>query len=204
MKSVLILALLVCLTVPARATYYEITSGYDPGLTLHDSDSLLMTGGGLGDLNLRSNSTAAIKGTSTLSQGSGGIWGIGLWDTSNLNMSGGEVHEIGIHNDATAILAGGMIESIYSYQVVWEWDYGVDPPEQIPNPHIALYHSGDVPTVQEIGGFDYLVGNWGDGTGFSIYLHDTGYDAYGNFDFIPEPATLTLLGLGVFLIRRKK
>ncbi len=46
MKSVLILVLLACLVVPAQATYYEITGGYDPGLTLQNSDSLLMTGGG--------------------------------------------------------------------------------------------------------------------------------------------------------------
>ena len=108
-------------------------------------------------------------------------------------MSGGQVGTIVFNNNATAILTGGLIEAIYSYQIVT-------------NPHITLYYSGDLPTVQKLGGFDYLVGNWGDGTDFNIYLHNTGYDTYGNFEFIliPEPVTFLLLGLGGLLIRRKK
>lgn len=195
MKKATVYILFMCLFVTMSfATYYEITTDvYTPGLTLQTGDSLYMTDGGFGDLTLLGdNSTATIEGTSDLAEGFGGIWEINLSSNSLLTMSGGQVHEIDIHSDATAILTYGLIEAIYSYQAVT-------------TPHITLYYSGDLPTVQEIGGFDYLVGQWGNGTDFSIYLHDTGYDTYGNFNLVlvPEPGTLALLGLGGLLIRRR-
>jgi hypothetical protein len=110
-------------------------------------------------------------------------------------MFSGEVHEIDISHNATAILKGGLIEALYSYQIVTD-------------PHITLYHSGAVPTVQDIGGYNYLVGNWGNGEPFSIYLHDVpGYDpVIQNIQFIlvPEPMTLALFALGTLLLRRKQ
>ena len=143
-------------------------------------------------LTLTVDSTATIKGTSILEQFNGGVWEINLTNESSLTMSDGQVHQISIGNgDATATLTGGLIEAIYSYQ-------------SVNNPHITLYYSGDLPTVQASGGFDYLVGAWGDGTDFSIYLHNTGYDTYGNFDFVlvPEPTTLILFGLGGLWLRK--
>ena len=202
MKLVLIFALLVCLAVPAQATYYEITSGYTPGLTLDNSDSLLMTGGGLDILTLFESSSATIQNTSSLVEGSGGIWEFNLAGDSHLDFSGGELRNLDIGRDATAILSGGRIDSIESSQIAWEWDYGVDPPEWVTNPHItieSLDYSYNTPT-------NLLTGYWLDGTDFSIQLIDVnGYSpAIENIQFIPEPATLILLGLGGLLLRRKK
>ena len=142
---------------------------------------------------LENESSADILGTSDPVEGSGGIWEIRLGYTSSLYMAGGQVNEINIGNEATAVLKGGMIQSIYSYQIV-------------PDPHIKLYYSGDLPSVQEIEGLDFLVGNWGNGDPFSIYLHDSGYNVYGNFEFIlvPEPITLALLAFGGLMLRSKK
>ncbi len=207
MKSVLILALLVCLAIPGQAAFYEITGGYTPGLTLENFDSLFMTGGGLGILTLFDSSSATIQGTSALQQFFGGIWTIQLGYNSSLYMFGGQVHEIAVSNDATATLTGGLIESIWSTQSTWKYDDS-DPPQQVPNPHITVVYLGDLPTVQEIGGLDYLVGNWGGGDPFSIYLHDV--DGYSpvidniQFELIPEPATLALLGLGAFLMLTRR
>ncbi|MBL7214530.1 MAG: PEP-CTERM sorting domain-containing protein [Phycisphaerae bacterium] len=195
-NAIIIYILFVCLfACPGWGAYtYEVYT-YGESKTLNGTESILIDQqGGMYGLTLTVDSSATINGTSTLAEGSGGIWEINLTNNSSLTMSGGQVHEISIGNgNAIAVLNGGLIEAVYSYQTV-------------NNPHITLYYSGDLPTVQEIGGFDYLVGQWGDSTGFSIYLHNTGYDTYENFDFIlvPEPATLALLGLGSLLIRQKK
>jgi hypothetical protein len=140
------------------ATHYEITTNiYTPALTLQTGDSLYMNDGGFDSLTLYGESFATLEGTSTLVEGSGGIWQIRLANNSNLIMSNGQVNQLDLNNSATAELYGGLIRSIYSYQIV-------------PDPHITLYYSGTIPTVQTIGGFNYLVGNWGNGDPFSIYL----------------------------------
>ena len=206
MRKIALYIVFVCLFVSSSlATYtYEIYT-YSSNIVLDGNESVLVADeGGMDSLNLDSQSSATIIGTSLLGDGTGGIWHISMAANSSLDFQNGEVHLLSLHNDATATLTGGLIESIYSYQNTTTTEG--DPPQEVPNPHITLYYSGDIPAVQEINSFNYLVGNWGDGTGFSIYLHDTGYDAYANFDFIliPEPATLLLIGLGGFLIRRKK
>ena len=203
MKSLISLALLLCVVVPVQATYYEfITDVYHPGETLQTGDSLYMTDGGIGILTLLGESTATIEGTSELGQFFGGIWEFNLAGDSHLDFSGGELRNLDIGRDATAILSGGRIDSIESSQIAWEWDYGVDPPEWVTNPHItieSLDYSYNTPT-------NLLTGYWLDGTDFSIQLIDVnGYSpAIENIQFIPEPATLILLGLGGLLLRRKK
>lgn len=193
MKSVLIVTLLVCLVVPAQATYYEITTDiYTPGLTLQTGDSIYMTDGGFDGLNLHGEDvTATIEGTSTLEEFFGGIWDISCAFNSHLDLSGGQVHEITMNNDATATLSGGRIDQIYSYQSAWAYDNS-DPPALVPNPHITIIYSDDLPTVDAS---NILTGLWGNGSAFSIELHDvSGYSpVMENIEFIPEPATLTLL-----------
>ena len=51
-----------------------------------------------------------------------------------------------------------------------------------------------------------LTGKWLDGLDFSIQLIDVaGYTpTINNITFIPEPASLVLIGLGGLLIRRRK
>ncbi|MCI0499275.1 MAG: PEP-CTERM sorting domain-containing protein, partial [Planctomycetales bacterium] len=51
-----------------------------------------------------------------------------------------------------------------------------------------------------------LTGHWLDTAAFSIQLIDVqGYSsAIQNIQFVPEPATLTLLCFGGFLLRRKR
>ena len=194
---VVLIAVGICSSVSLGSYTHEITSGYDSGLTLQNSETLSMTGGGIGILTMYGSSEGMIEGTSSLQQSIGGVWHIRLANESHLDISGGEIHQLDFNNNATATLTNCLIESIYSTQVVPVLD-------NERRPHITLYHSGAVPTVQDIGGYDYLVGNWQNGDAFNIFLHDTGYDVYGNFNFIPEPATLALFAIGGLLIRRKK
>lgn len=193
MKKAILYILFSCLFASTGLAYtYEVYT-YGDNKTLYDGESILVDSeGGMDGLTLWEGSTATIQATSILGEGTGGIWTIELLNNSSLYMTDGQVNMIDIGNDATAVLKGGLIRSIWSTQLV-------------PDPHITLYYSGGLPTVQDIGGLDFLVGQWGNGDPFSIYLHDTGYDVYGNFEFIlvPEPTTLVLLALGTLLLRRK-
>ena len=206
MKKAILHIMFSCLFLsPVLASYtYEVYT-YGENETLIGTESILIDQqGGMDRLTLRENSSGTIQGTSSLGDGTGGIWEINLFDNSQLQFSGGDLGNLDIFNDATVILSGGSIVSIESNQNAWMW--AGDPPEQVPNPHITIIYSGDLPTVDAS---NVLAGLWGNGDPFSIYLSDVpegyGYSpAIENIQFIPEPATLALFGLGTFLIRRKK
>lgn len=193
--KLLLLAVVVCLFAsPVFASYTCTVKTYQSVPSLHGSDTVLFTRqGGTNTLDLYDLSYANIEGTSQLKQGAGGIFQLNLFNSSSLDICGGEVGLLYLNNNATAVLTGGEIWSIASYQIVLD------------NPHIKLYYSGDLPTVQTISGYDYLTGTWHNGTSFEILLLDTGYDVLGNIEFVhnPEPATLFLLGTGGLLLRRK-
>jgi hypothetical protein len=101
--------------------------------------------------------------------------------------------------DGTALLAS-RIDRLTTSQSIWKW-VG-QPAELIWNPHVTMVcstHTYNTATK-------LLTGTWLDGTAFSIQLIDSaGYAAtIDNIRFIPEPATMLLLGIGGVFLRRRQ
>jgi len=192
---------LLCCTVFANADYtYTIDDGYFPVLSLHDEETLLMTGGGGHDLNLNDYSQATIQGTTRLVEYSGGIWWLGMGGYTHLDFSGGEVHEFDIISGGRAVFSGGRIDEIRSYQDVEDIPIG-DPPVWIPDPHIEIVCHDDYYWNQVT---NILIGRWLDDSAFSIQLVNVaGYDpVIENIFFTPEPSSLLLMSIGGLFLRR--
>lgn len=197
MRTLTVCILILLLSAVSLCYDYEIHSGYTPGLTLLEYETLWMTGGGVGLLNLDFRSEALIEGTSHLSEGQGGIWQVNLGGYSNLEFMDGEIYELDLNSYATATLRGGRIDEIWTYQGVGY-------------PYINLYcRSWDYNSTTKM-----LTGLWNADNNndsqwdpFNIQLVDVqGYvPTFDNINIIviPEPASLALLVFGSLLIRKK-
>jgi len=194
MKRLLPCLLLLPVFVPmsfGEITFnYTISDTYEFGIFSLNSESLLVTGAGAEQIHAIFDSYIEVQDTAPLEDNVGGINGLNLTDSSLLNYYDGEMSGFRIYNDATATFSGGRIDYISSYQ----------DSDQIK--HITFI--ADVDSIDLTGSL--LTGNWLDGSGFSVTLLDqTGYDpVYSNINFIPEPATILLFGLGGLMLRRRK
>ncbi|MBC8378582.1 MAG: PEP-CTERM sorting domain-containing protein [Planctomycetes bacterium] len=123
---------------------------------------------------------------------------IGISDKGHLDYLGGLTRVIDVALNATADLRGGSINYIKSMQ--YTTTLGIDP-------HIDLYVQ---PGWSWMSG-DSLIGIeglWQNGSPFTIeFINDEDYDpVWTNINVIevPEPATLSLLGFGGLLIRKRR
>ncbi len=192
-----------CASASFGAFDYTISNTYEYGVSLHNSESLLITGGGADQIDAYNNSFIEVQGTEPLQLDIGGIGALALNHNSSLHFYDGEMSSLWIYGSATAVFEGGLIDYIRSYQYVnWlNWE----PVDQ----HIEII-CREVTTLTDT----LLEGIWNvdsDNNGqwdmFSIQLvNQSGYDLVRDnikITLVPEPASLALLALGGLLIRRK-
>ena len=206
MKRLILCLILVgvCAPISFGAWDYEITGGLHGDYTLTGTQSLLMTGGGVYQIDARDSSYVEIQDTAPYQFGVGGISLLLLNDNSSMNYYGGETNTMNFSNNATAILQSGSVNYLSSHQDVG-WLNG-----QPVGQHIEII-CREVTTLTNT----LLEGIWnvdhnndGQWDTFSINLvNQSGYDlARDNIKItiIPEPITLALLGLGGLILRRRK
>jgi len=199
MKSLIPCLMLVsmCISATFGAFDYTISDSFYYGtLMLTGDDSLLVTGAGATAIHANDYSYIEVHNTAPLQENIGGISALDLDDNSTLNYYGGEMGGFSIYDHAKATFSGGSINYISSYQ------YVASTSPTIPGSHITFIC--DVDSVNLTG--NLLTGDWlGDKGSFTITLvNQSGYDSvYSNIQFIPEPATLLLVGAGGLLLRRK-
>jgi hypothetical protein len=201
----MIISILMTFSTIALGGYDYVIDKYSESITIKGNESLLMTGGGMYQLDAEDFSTIEIQNTAPFELDKGGVGTLNLTDSSHLNVTMGEIYRLRIAGNATAVLLGGWFDGFDSWQAVSV--IGRDPitHEFIYNRHIEMivkdYTYNALTKI--------LKGTWGDDSLFSIQLIDHTQDHYSpaidniKFTIIPEPISLMLLALGGLLIRRR-
>ena len=181
-----------------------VYAGYDDGLISageyeHQVDwfsgTLIVNGGGATVIEARSFSQIEVRSTTPLGD-LGGIMDLVLGGYSRLDYYGGETDELTIGQNAKAYLYGGRINGISNAQYPT-------------TKHIKIYACEGWSWTYEAGKIRGITGSWWNGTDLNIrfnpYWEDEYPPAWQNIEVItPEPTTLLLMGLGTFLLHRRR
>ncbi len=181
---------------------FLVAGDYEYGdVQVTENSVLTVDGGGAGGIIANNYSHIEIISTSLpLSDGinGGGVWSILINDSSTLNFSGGATNIITTKKNSVVYLFGGQINLLASQQRITE------------GTHIKIY-------CNEVWDWKYnsfgekkgIFGTWWDGTPFDITFIDDSSNyfpaTWKNIEVItPEPGTITLLGFGSYLVRKRR
>jgi hypothetical protein len=149
---------------------------------------------------------------------------VNIWDNANVTMTGGVVAFCNTYNSGILNYNDGDLHFLYTYQTSQAWLYANESTEcRIYDQSIVhLYNGGLVASAliyddaelhiygynleYIIGGPDMVEGFWPDNQFFSIFIRNSPEGALRDNVFlheIPEPSTLSLLGLFVLFTRKR-
>ena len=201
MKRVMIIVVVLLGVAQGAGGAYTYTYGssdYTAQLSLYTNESILFQGGAVGYLHLYDSSFARIESTRP-----GGIFNmqtVGAGDTSSVQMTGGSVELFGALNNSTVSFSGGYVgqmDIIDSSNVTLSGG-------NIGTLMGGHYVTPDVTIVCKDHSYNpgtrILSVTWGDNSTDTMLINNvtTDYDIYNQIHFtvVPEPLSLTLLGLG--------
>lgn len=204
--------MVVCLSISYADFDYTISDKYYYGTLTLDSESLQITGSGAYSIIATGESYIEADDTLPLYIHTGGVMYTGIYDASIANINGGEFSSIYAYDNSVVNITGGEIRSLDSdgnSNIILSGG-------AVTYLRISILNlADDWATVTFICDLDSLVidimnvedgiisGNWLDGTSFEMGIIRPEM-TLEHINFIPEPTTLGLLGLGGLLIRRKK
>jgi len=143
----------------------------------YDSSTVTLSGGSVKHISARDSCTMEISGGKVNND-------LDAYNSSNVTISGGTVAGLVVHDSSTVTISGGQVGLLYIYETS---TVAFDGQDFILGTGLSL--DGD-----RVLGTGVLSGKWFGGTAWTVNI--SANDPGATILAIPEPATMSLLGLG--------